>query len=118
MRVHCLQCLSLLRAARLSLNIVVVDDQGGGIFSHLPISQSTDPALFKEFFTTPQQLPIREFTEALNIDYFEVTEATKLAELLRNPQGLRVIRIPVDPDLDLGQHRRLTQAVTNAMSAL
>ena len=103
---------------QLSLNIVVVDDQGGGIFSHLPISQSTHTDLFKEFFTTPQHLPIREITEALNIDYFEVTEATKLAELLRNPQGLRVIRIPVDPDLDLDQHRRLTQAVTDAMSAL
>jgi len=102
---------------QLALNIVVVDDQGGGIFSHLPISQSIHADLFKEFFTTPQRLPIREITEALNIDYFEVTEVTKLAELLRNPRGLRVIRIPVDPDLDLDQHRRLTKAVADAMSA-
>ena len=104
--------------AQLALNIVVVDDQGGGIFSHLPISQSIHADLFKEFFTTPQRLPIREITEALNIDYFEVTEVTKLAELLRNPRGLRVIRIPVDPDLDLDQHRRLTKAVADALSAL
>ena len=103
---------------QLALNIVVVDDQGGGIFSHLPISQSIHADLFKEFFTTPQRLPIREITEALNIDYFEVTEVTKLAELLRNPRGLRVIRIPVDPDLDLDQHRRLTKAVADALSAL
>ncbi|MEC7828660.1 MAG: 2-succinyl-5-enolpyruvyl-6-hydroxy-3-cyclohexene-1-carboxylic-acid synthase [Actinomycetota bacterium] len=102
----------------LSLTIVVVDDQGGGIFKHLPISQATDATLFKEFFTTPQHLPIREISEALKIDYFEVTEISKLAELLRKPQRLRVIRIPVDPDLDLDQHRRLTEAVTHAVSAL
>lgn len=101
----------------LSLTIVVLDDQGGGIFSHLPISQVTEPSLFKEFFTTPQSLPIREITEALAVDYSEVTDTTRLAELLANPQRLRVIRIPVDPELDLDQHRLLAQAVTDSLSS-
>ena len=34
------------RNADLTLTIVVLDDQGGGIFRHLPIVQATDPDLF------------------------------------------------------------------------
>ena len=102
----------------LSLTIIVVDDGGGGIFSYLPISEVADSPLFNEFFTTPQRLPIRKVAEAIDIGYFEVTEIGQLADLLENPDSLRVIRIAVDRDLDVDQHRRLAQAVTASVSEL
>lgn len=102
----------------LSLTIIVVDDGGGGIFSYLPISGAANSSLFKEFFTTPQQLPIRKITEAVDIPYFEVTEISQLAELIQNPNGLRVLRVAVDPSLDVDQHRRLAQAVAASASEL
>ncbi len=102
----------------LSLTIIVLDDQGGGIFSYLPISEVADPALFKEFFTTTQQLPIRKVVEAVGIAYFEITEISDLGHILEKPDRLRVVRIPVDPDLDVDQHRRIAQAVSNSLSEL
>ena len=102
----------------LSLTIIVLDDEGGGIFSYLPISGVANSSLFKEFFTTPQQLPIRKIAESIGIDYLEVTEINQLAELLKAPDRLRVIRIPIDRELDVDQHRRLAQAVATALSEL
>ncbi|MDP7066885.1 MAG: 2-succinyl-5-enolpyruvyl-6-hydroxy-3-cyclohexene-1-carboxylic-acid synthase [Acidimicrobiales bacterium] len=104
------------RNADLTLTIVVLDDQGGGIFRHLPVVQATDPDLFNKFFATPQHLPIAEIVEALDIEYKEACDVSTLADLLRKPEGLRVIRIPVDSASDVEQHRRIAQAVANSVT--
>ena len=105
------------RSLDITLTVVVLDDQGGGIFSHLPIAQVTDPAIFEKLFTTPQHLPIAGIVEALGIEYQEVSNAGTLADLVREPQGIRVIRIPIDSSHDIDQHLRIGRAVTDSIES-
>jgi len=105
------------RSLDITLTVVVLDDQGGGIFSHLPIAQVTEPAVFDKLFTTPQHLPIAGIVEALGIEYQEVSDARTLADLVREPQGIRVIRIPIDSSHDIDQHLRIGRAVADSIES-
>ena len=61
----------------LDLTVVVLNNSGGGIFSHLPISQAGDTTFFDELFRTTQR--------------FDFAQAARLA-------GATYIRVPDDVD--------------------
>jgi len=50
-----------------SLTIVCVNNNGGGIFEHLPIAQFEPP--FERFFATPQNVDFKKFAALYNLDY-------------------------------------------------
>ena len=100
------------------LTIVLLDDNGGGIFNYLPIAQVTESQLFSEFFTTPQGLNFSELVKSLGIAYHEAPDLNSLKDLLKTRNGLRVIRVPIDSSFDIDQHRRLAAAVEEATAGL
>ena len=102
----------------LTLTIIVVENQGGGIFDYLPISQVVDASLFQQLFTTPQTLNITEVVKALGIEHKQITDLQTLAAHLEQHDGLRVITIPIDADLDLEQHRRITEAIQQSVTSI
>jgi 2-succinyl-5-enolpyruvyl-6-hydroxy-3-cyclohexene-1-carboxylate synthase len=51
------------------LIILLIDNHGGGIFEHLPISKMDPP--FEDYFATPQQVDFRAFCAAFGIVYQE-----------------------------------------------
>ncbi|TNJ37928.1 2-succinyl-5-enolpyruvyl-6-hydroxy-3-cyclohexene-1-carboxylic-acid synthase [Prosthecochloris vibrioformis] len=55
---HDLNSLALLRRRSHPLHIVVVNNNGGGIFSFLPIAASAEEELFETCFATPQEYDI------------------------------------------------------------
>ena len=102
----------------LTLTIIVVENQGGGIFDYLPISKVVDASLFQQLFTTPQNLNISEVVKALGIEHRQVTDLQTLTVHLERHGGLRVITIPVDADLDLDQHQRISQAIQQSVASI
>ena len=100
------------------LTILLLDDNGGGIFNYLPIAQVTESQLFSEFFTTPQGLNFSELVKSLGIAYHEAPDLNSLKDLLKTRNGLRVIRVPIDSSFDIDQHRRLAAAVEEATAGL
>jgi 2-succinyl-5-enolpyruvyl-6-hydroxy-3-cyclohexene-1-carboxylate synthase len=50
-----------------SLTIVCVNNDGGGIFEHLPIAQFDPP--FERFFATPQEVDFKKFAAFHRLDY-------------------------------------------------
>ena len=102
----------------LSLTIIVVENQGGGIFDYLPISKVVDASLFQQLFTTPQNLNISEAVKALGIEHRQVTDLQTFTAHLEQHGGLRVITIPVDADLDLDQHQRISQAIQQSVASI
>ena len=102
----------------LTLTIIVVENQGGGIFDYLPISKVVDASLFQQLFTTPQTLDITQVVKALGIEHRQITDLQTLAAQLERHDGLRVITIPIDADLDLEQHRRINEAIQQSVASI
>lgn len=105
----------------LHLTVVCVDNNGGGIFSSLPIASRGDEVDFETLFRTPHDLDLAGFDGVGGVRINEVTSASEFAEALRSAcesdtPGVDVVLVPVDPDADLAQHRAIATAVKEAVS--
>jgi 2-succinyl-5-enolpyruvyl-6-hydroxy-3-cyclohexene-1-carboxylate synthase len=97
---------------RPDLTIVVVDNDGGGIFSQLP--QAGAPG-FERVFGTPHGVDLAADAVAVGVPYREVRTPEELVQALRFRPGLRVIRVHTDRGETAALHRRLQAAVTAAL---
>ena len=96
---------------RPDLTVVVVNDDGGGIFTTLEPGEPERAADFERIFGTPTGARIADLARAYSIGYARVTSAAELtAEVARVPEGLRVVEVP----LDRGEHRAGRQALREA----
>ena len=105
----------------LHLTVVCVDNNGGGIFSSLPIASRGDDVDFETLFRTPHGLNLAGFDGVGGVRISEVTSASEFAEALRSAcesdtPGVDVVLVSVDPDADLAQHRAIASAVNAAIS--
>lgn len=78
------------------LTIVLINNNGGGIFEMLPISQFEPP--FQEYFATPQEMDFAQLCGTYGIEYKRITNWQQLQALL-NPlpeKGIRVLEIPTN----------------------
>jgi 2-succinyl-5-enolpyruvyl-6-hydroxy-3-cyclohexene-1-carboxylate synthase len=64
---HDLNALSLLSSMDVPLQIIVLNNNGGGIFSFLPVSECTD--IFESHFATPQNYSVKSAAETFGVDY-------------------------------------------------
>lgn len=82
------------------LTVLLINNQGGGIFEHLPIAQFNPP--FEEFFATPQQVNIEKLCAAYEIGYNPIESAGDLKDALHQfPQpGLQVLEFRSDRHQD------------------
>jgi 2-succinyl-5-enolpyruvyl-6-hydroxy-3-cyclohexene-1-carboxylate synthase len=75
------------------LTIVLVNNQGGGIFEMLPISQFSD--VFEAYFATPQAINFSALCATYGIEYNLITNWEQFGALL-NPlpkTGIRLLEI-------------------------
>ena len=114
---------ALFGAARsgLHLTVVCVDNNGGGIFSSLPIAARGDEVDFETLFRTPHGLDLAGFDGVGGVRVRKMTSASQFAEALRRAcesqsPGVDLLLIEVDPDADLAQHRAIAGAVKAAIS--
>ncbi len=107
-------------AARpVTLTIVVVDNDGGGIFSFLP--QATDPggAAFEELFGTPHGTDLRLLAAAHGLVTIEPAEPTEVGPAVRASLaagGVRLVRVATDRAANVAAHRRIHAAVQAAVA--
>jgi 2-succinyl-5-enolpyruvyl-6-hydroxy-3-cyclohexene-1-carboxylate synthase len=102
-----------------SLTLVVPNNDGGGIFSHLPIASHPDEVSFERVFHTPHGLDLAAVVSGIgNTRVHEASNAAALATTLGNTleqEGVDVVLIPVDHNADMDQRRRIQQAVNDAL---
>jgi 2-succinyl-5-enolpyruvyl-6-hydroxy-3-cyclohexene-1-carboxylate synthase len=100
----------LLLAAKLkgSLTVVVINNEGGGIFGHLPVAKFDPP--FEEYWATPQAVDLSKLCAAYGVPHRVVASASGMRTLLRaelGEPGLRVIEVKTDRKKDVETRRRL-----------
>lgn len=78
------------------LTIILVNNNGGGIFEMLPIAEFPD--VFEEFFTTPQNLDFSALCATYGIEYQLISNWEQLTPLLSQlpDSGIRVLEIRSD----------------------
>jgi 2-succinyl-5-enolpyruvyl-6-hydroxy-3-cyclohexene-1-carboxylate synthase len=79
-----------------SLTIVLINNNGGGIFGMLPIANFEPP--FEAFFVTPQDVPFDALCQTYGVDYQLINTWQQLETALENIQkpGVRLLEIKTD----------------------
>jgi 2-succinyl-5-enolpyruvyl-6-hydroxy-3-cyclohexene-1-carboxylate synthase len=112
---HDSTALVALAARALDLTIVVVDNDGGGIFSFLPQASQLEPDRFEQLFGTPHGADCAAIARAHGVASTEVTTRAALAQALRSGRGTRVIVVRTDRRENVDVHRRINAAVAAAL---
>ncbi|HEY9782542.1 MAG TPA: 2-succinyl-5-enolpyruvyl-6-hydroxy-3-cyclohexene-1-carboxylic-acid synthase [Leptolyngbyaceae cyanobacterium] len=82
------------------LTIVLINNNGGGIFENLPISKFEPP--FEEFFATPQKINFAHLCQTYDVEHELITSWQQLEQRL-NPlpsMGIRVLELQTDRKVD------------------
>ncbi|HEY9707826.1 MAG TPA: 2-succinyl-5-enolpyruvyl-6-hydroxy-3-cyclohexene-1-carboxylic-acid synthase, partial [Oculatellaceae cyanobacterium] len=82
------------------LTIVLINNNGGGIFEMLPISKFDPP--FEEFFATPQNINFAQLCVTYGVEH-QLIQSWEQLKLLFNPlptAGIRVLELPTDRKSD------------------
>ncbi len=108
------------RARALDLVVVVVDNDGGGIFSFLPQRESVPSATFERVFGTPHGADLVALAAAHGLDAQRATtragvRAAVAGALARG--GTRVVVAASDRDHNVAVHEELNAAVAAALRA-
>jgi 2-succinyl-5-enolpyruvyl-6-hydroxy-3-cyclohexene-1-carboxylate synthase len=98
------------------ITFVVVDNDGGGIFSFLPQADAA-PEHFEELFGTPQGIDVAAVAAVHGIPTAEIGRASELVgavELAAKEGGVRVVRVRTDRATNVTRHLAAWTAVANA----
>ena len=100
-----------------SLTIVLVDNNGGGIFEHLAVARYDPP--FEEYFATPQHVDFAALAAMHDIVHHVVTSWEDFAEQLRQlpPSGVRIVELRTDRKADAAMRKRLLDGAGAAAAA-
>jgi 2-succinyl-5-enolpyruvyl-6-hydroxy-3-cyclohexene-1-carboxylate synthase len=99
---------------QLDIRIVVVDNDGGGIFSFLPQAVELPAARFEQLFGTPHGTDIEALAAAHGLPAGTVTTADDLRQWMVR-QGPWLVRVPSDRAANVHTHESLNAAVAAAM---
>lgn len=109
---HDMNGLLAVKHYNLDLTILLVNNNGGGIFSFLP--QAKDKKHFEALFGTPVDLEFRKAIEMYGGEYAVAATESELKERLYETyqrQGLKVIEVRTDREENVIWHRRIWQAI-------
>jgi 2-succinyl-5-enolpyruvyl-6-hydroxy-3-cyclohexene-1-carboxylate synthase len=104
---HDMNGLAILREADADVRIVVVNNDGGGIFEFLPQAEQVSAEEFEAVLGTPLGLEIERVAGLFGLRYQRIAGLGELADAAREP-GL--IEVPVDRATNVELHRRVTDA--------
>ena len=99
--------------------VVVINNDGGGIFSFLP--QAAHPDHFEQLFGTPHGLDFEPVAELYGAIYHRAEDSGSLRQAVANGvagSGLHIIELRTDRARNVVLHREAWAAVATALNAL
>jgi 2-succinyl-5-enolpyruvyl-6-hydroxy-3-cyclohexene-1-carboxylate synthase len=122
---HDLNALVAARLHGLSATIVLINNDGGGIFSFLPQAQATAaapgtglPEHYEELFGTPHGIDVGPIVGALGGEHRAISRGdlpAAIADSLARP-GVRVLELRTDRARNVALHREVAQVVAEALA--
>lgn len=110
---HDLNGLWAARRHGLNLTVVLVNNNGGGIFHYLP--QASHDDVFEQWFGTPPDLDFAPVVEMYGGSFARASDWTDFAAQFARPnEGLRVIEVRTDRARNAAMHREAWAAAAEA----
>jgi len=98
------------RRLRLALTIVLVDNEGGGIFDFLPVARTRPRETYEVHVATPTGLDFAEIAVAFGLRYLPATTVSELrgavAAALAH-DGVSLVHVHTDRAMNVRLHRRV-----------
>jgi 2-succinyl-5-enolpyruvyl-6-hydroxy-3-cyclohexene-1-carboxylate synthase len=116
---HDLNGLLAARRHALDLLVVLMNNDGGGIFSFLPQAEHAEH--FEELFGTPHGLDFRPFVEGYGGHFERVASWAEFSTAARDGLsrgGLHVIEVPTERRRNVELHRAAWRAVSSALAPI
>jgi len=101
-----------------SLTVVLINNDGGGIFGHLPVAGFDPP--FEEYFATPQSVDFSMWAAAFGMEHQRMHSLSELGEMLNSlpKQGIRILEVNTNRKEDAAFRKELFKQLNNHLSAL
>lgn len=112
--IHDSSTLASLAHLDVDLRLVVVDNNGGGIFHHLPQASIVPADVFEKVYGTPHRTDVVQWARAVGIPAETVATRAELHRAL-SAKGPRLIRVETHRVDDVAAHRRTHAAVADAV---
>jgi len=112
---HDLGGLAALREVSTPVRIVVINNDGGGIFGFLPQAEALGESEYEALLGTPRGVNVAKAADLFGLSYFEVNSLATLPGALALGTGL--IEVKVDRQANVDLHRHLSAAVATALAS-
>ena len=106
---HDIGGLAALRDVSTPVRIVVIDNDGGGIFGFLPQATTLDESEYEALLGTPRGVDVAKAADLFGLPHTRIESLSQLPGALASGTGL--IEIKVDRRANVDLHRRLSEAV-------
>jgi 2-succinyl-5-enolpyruvyl-6-hydroxy-3-cyclohexene-1-carboxylate synthase len=116
---HDLGGLLVARRHQLDATIVVLNNDGGGIFSLLPVADYGEQVAFESLFRAPHGLDLGLAAELFGARFARVRGFDDLRSAIERSltsSGVSIIEVPIDRDANLEHLRSLTAVATAAVA--
>lgn len=113
---HDLNSLALLKQKGVHVTLVVLNNDGGGIFQFLPIAEHKD--VFEDYFGTPHGLRLKDAAQMFGLDYAQPGSRREFIAALEAGRRLKrssLIEVITDREDNLRLHRKIGEAVVAAL---
>ncbi len=112
---HDSNALAALRHADQPVRIIVLNNDGGGIFEHLPQAAQLERDEFEEVLATPLGLDIGSLAAAYGVPCRRIERVDELEEAAN--EGTGIIEIPIDRAANVALRNMLSEASVAAVRA-
>ncbi len=102
---------------KINATIIVLNNDGGGIFSFLP--QANFPDNFEQLFGTPHGLDFEPVSQIYGASWQRVQNWAEFREAVKSAtqsEGLHLIEVPTNRDLNVKQHRTIWEAMHQVLN--
>jgi 2-succinyl-5-enolpyruvyl-6-hydroxy-3-cyclohexene-1-carboxylate synthase len=110
---HDIGGLAALRETSTPVRIVVIDNDGGGIFHFLPQQEALGGEEFETLLGTPRGLSVEKAAALFDLPYRRLESLADLPDALAAGTGL--IEVKTDRTINVAAHRRLTERVAEVL---
>ncbi|MED3549046.1 2-succinyl-5-enolpyruvyl-6-hydroxy-3-cyclohexene-1-carboxylic-acid synthase [Cytobacillus praedii] len=101
----------------INIHILLINNNGGGIFSFLP--QASHPKNFEKLFGTPLDLQFEHVVKMYGGQYELISDWSHFSAVLHSEMtGLRVTEVTTNRDRNIVEHRELWDAVSREIGRL